>query len=297
MPRYFFHCQLLLFVLMQFVQSLPVSNPEISNKVTNSVNSIQVQQQPQTSSGSQDLHLNTLSAFASSYDQAQQLQQQQQQQQSLPIESGFKPSYKMPEMETNFTPMQTAGTPSVASLPSTPMLMQYLPAQTLQDGSGAVQYLQLIPTRPIIVPISPYLAAAAASANNGNAAPSSPPAAPSLTPHANAQPDYSGRNAAVLSVSPSINSGIGLHYGSLHHGYAGSISPAAAYRNSYRINREAKDKHFPPAFTLNLNEYIPSATLLGGSSVGGLGGASHDVTAASSASHPHTHMYIRARTT
>ncbi|XP_068141452.1 uncharacterized protein [Drosophila tropicalis] len=270
MPRYFFHCQLLLFVLMQLVHSLPVSNPEISNKVTNSVNSIQVQQ-PQSSSSSQDPHLNTLSAFASSYDQAQQLQQQQQQQLSSPIESGFKPSYKMPEMETNFTPMQTAGTPSVASLPSTPMLMQYLPAQTLQDGSGAVQYLQLIPTRPIIVPISPYLAAAAASAsaNNGNAAPS-PPAA-SLTPHTNGQPDYGGRNAAVLSVSPSINSGIGLHYGSLHHGYAGSISPAAAYRNSYRINREAKDKHFPPAFTLNLNEYIPSATLAGGLFSGRIG--------------------------
>lgn len=36
----------------------------------------------------------------------------------------------------------------------TPLIMQYLPTQT---QSGGIQYLQLIPTRPLIVPINPYL--------------------------------------------------------------------------------------------------------------------------------------------
>nr|XP_016936638.1 POU domain, class 6, transcription factor 2 [Drosophila suzukii] len=255
------HCHLFLLQLLAvpLLQGSPVSSPEISNKGSKSPNSVQqqVQQQQQQQ---QEAHLNSLSAYASGYDMAQN---QVQTQVLSPTDPAFKPSYKMPEMETNFTPMQTAGTPSVASLPSTPMLMQYLPAQSIQDGTGnTVQYLQLIPTRPIIVPISPYLSAAAAAA----AGP------PSIS--AGGQPDFGGRTAAVLSALPP-------NYAALQGYAAGSINPAAAFRNTYRINREAKDKHFPPTFSLNLNEYLPAASM-------GLAGG-HDA----SANGPH--LYLRAR--
>ncbi|SPP89087.1 putative uncharacterized protein DDB_G0271606 [Drosophila guanche] len=279
-------CRLLLagqlLMLLPIMQTTPVSSPEIANKAAQSPNSLQVQQQQQQQQ--QEAHLNSLSAYASGYDSLAQLQMQSQLQSQLQSQiqaqkqgqaqgqgqgqgqsqaeadsSSFKPSYKMPEMETNFTPMQTAGTPSVGGLPSTPMLMQYLPAQTLQDGTGTVQYLQLIPTRPIIVPISPYLQAAAAAAGNMHT-----PPAPSVV--AAPQPDFSGRTATVLSALPP-------NYGPLQ-GYATSINPAAAYRSTYRINREAKDKQYPATFSLNLNEYLPA------SSVG------HDAS---------THLYLRPR--
>jgi len=45
-------------------------------------------------------------------------------------------------------------TPLVTNAGPTPLIMQYLPTQT---QSGGIQYLQLIPTRPFIVPINPYL--------------------------------------------------------------------------------------------------------------------------------------------
>ncbi|XP_016949348.1 uncharacterized protein LOC108024085 [Drosophila biarmipes] len=253
------HCHLFLLQLLvvPFLQGSPVSSPEISNKGSKSPNSVQQQQVQQQQQ--QEAHLNSLSAYASGYDMAQN---QVQTQVLSPTDPAFKPSYKMPEMETNFTPMQTAGTPSVASLPSTPMLMQYLPAQSIQDGSGnTVQYLQLIPTRPIIVPISPYLSAAAAAAGS-----------PAIS--AGGQPDFGGRTAAVLSALPP-------NYAALQGYAAGSINPAAAYRNTYRINREAKDKHFSPSFSLNLNEYLP------GSSLGLAGG--HDAAASG------PHLYLRAR--
>ncbi|KAH8419753.1 hypothetical protein KR009_002142 [Drosophila setifemur] len=251
------HCHLFLLqllVLLPLLQANPVSSPEISSKGSKSPNSVQQQLQQQQQQ-QQEAHLNSLSAYASGYDMTAQNQVQI----LAPTDPSFKPSYKMPEMETNFTPMQTAGTPSVSNLPSTPMLMQYLPAQTLQDGSGnTVQYLQLIPTRPIIVPISPYLSA-------GNQSPLS----------AGGQPDFAGRTASVLSAMPP-------NYGALQ-GFAqagGVINASPAFRNTYRINREAKDKHYPtPTFSLNLNEYLPASSMGGG----------HD------ASNTGTHLYLRAR--
>ncbi|EDX00869.1 uncharacterized protein LOC6523888 [Drosophila yakuba] len=265
----YIHCHLFLLQLlvMPLLQASPVSSPEIAGKGSKSPNSLPQVQQQQQQQQQQEAHLNSLSAYASGYDMVQsqaQAQNQLQAQILAQTDPAFKPSYKMPEMETNFTPMQTAGTPSVASLPSTPMLMQYLPAQTIQDGSGnSVQYLQLIPTRPIIVPISPYLSAAAAAAG-------SPPAI-----SAGAQPDFGGRTATVLSALPP-------NYAALQ-GYASgsSINPAAAFRNTYRINREAKDKHFPPSFSLNLNEYLPAASM-------GLPGG-HDAAANG------PHLYLRTR--
>ncbi|KAM8721454.1 hypothetical protein ACLKA7_007346 [Drosophila subpalustris] len=264
-----------LLVLPLFLDASPVSSPEIVNKSAKSPNSVLAQQQSQqlkSSSNGQESHLNSLSAFATSYDSLANTQPQLQ----PTAEAGFKPSYKMPEMETNFTPMQSGSIgdgATLANIPSTPMLMQYMPAQTLQDGTGTVQYLQLIPTRPIIVPISPFLTAAGPGSIQGPS--------PALT----ATPDFATRGSAVQLGAVPSNAGLtGLHYASAGlQGYASSISPVAAYRSSYRINREAKDKHFPPTFSLNLNEYLPSAA----------GG--HEATAAAAASHPHTQLYIRAR--
>ncbi|KAH8394444.1 hypothetical protein KR222_005713 [Zaprionus bogoriensis] len=262
-------------LVLPVYHALPVSNPEIPNKAANSPNSVLSQQQHKTSSAGQDAHLNSLNAFAGNYDNLPTAAQSQQS-----TESGFKPSYKIPEMETNFTPMQGSslgdGT-SLTSLPSTPMLMQYLPTQTLQDGSGTVQYLQLIPTRPIIVPISPYLTAAASGAIQ--------PPAPALTPNAGATVDYATRGPAVQLGALPANTGVtGLHYAAAGlQGYASAISPMAAYRGSYRINREAKDKPFSGAFSLNLNEYLPSA-LVG-----------HDAAATGTVAHPNTQVFIRAR--
>lgn len=44
--------------------------------------------------------------------------------------------------------------PTLLSNGATPVIMQYLPHNGQSNG---IQYLQLIPTRPLIVPISPYL--------------------------------------------------------------------------------------------------------------------------------------------
>ncbi|XP_034490333.1 uncharacterized protein LOC117793976 [Drosophila innubila] len=268
-------------LVLPLLHASPVSSPEIVNKSAKSPNSVLSQQQTQqqqlkSSTNGQDTHLNSLSAFATSYDSLASSQAQLQ----PTAEAGFKPSYKMPEMETNFTPMQSGNigdNPTIANMPSTPMLMQYLPAQSLQDGSGTVQYLQLIPTRPIIVPISPFLTAAATGGVQASS--------PVLTPNLSATPEFATRGSTVqLGALPSNTAVTGLHYASAGlQGYANSISPVAAYRSSYRINREAKDKHFPPTFSLNLNEYLPSAA----------GG--HDAAAAGAASHPHTQLYIRAR--
>ncbi|XP_017054573.1 maternal protein pumilio [Drosophila ficusphila] len=258
--RIHYHLFLLQLFVIPLLRGSPVSSPEIANKGSKSPNSVQQAQQQQQQQ-QQEAHLNSLSAYASSYDMVQQNQAQNQAQNLVqaqvltPADPSFKPSYKMPEMETNFTPMQTAGTPSVAGLPSTPMLMQYLPAQAIQDGSGnTVQYLQLIPTRPIIVPISPYVSAAGS---------------PSIT--AGGQPDFGGRTATVLSALPP-------NFAALQGFATGAINPTVAFRNTYRINREAKDKHFPPSFSLNLNEYLPGSSMGGG----------HDSSA-------NPHMYLRSR--
>lgn len=279
-----FHCLLLLLLaLLPVFPALPVSSPEIANKAGNSPNNILAQQQQQQQLkangaggvGGQEAHLNSLNAYAGNYDTLATAQAQPQ----LANEAGFKPSYKLPEMETNFTPMQGASlaadaASSLTNLPSTPMLMQYLPAQTLQDGSGGtVQYLQLIPTRPIIVPISPYLTAAAAAATSNIQAP-----APSLSPAANSG---APSGTVQLGTLPANSAGLaGLHYAAAGlQGYANAISPLAAYRTGYRINRETKDKPFPGTFSLNLNEYLPG----------------HDAAATGTVAHPHTQMYIRAR--
>lgn len=61
-------------LVLPFVYASPVSSPEIANKSAKSSNSILAQQQSQqqqqlkSNSNGQDTHLNSLSAFAASYD-------------------------------------------------------------------------------------------------------------------------------------------------------------------------------------------------------------------------------------
>lgn len=250
----------------------------------------------------QDAQLNSLNAYATNYEQfATQFSNNAAQggntnhnaasNTNSPTNTNhFKASFKLPDVENNFTPLQTynngnsmphatpltviAPTPNANNIASnnlpqpTPVLMQYLPHAMPETG---VHYLQLIPTRPLIVPISPYL--------NGNAPPSAAQNAANAAAHAlhpplaaaiNAAPiDYGVRSPPMLAPEP-INSQqhaaatatfIDMSnaappppppYGI--HTYANALQP---YRGSYRINREAKGKNFPGTLALNMNEYIP----------------------------------------
>lgn len=257
---------LLLLALPQNILGGPVSNPEISQK-TIKANAIQHQQQQQQlqqqqhQQKAQDAHLNTLSVFASNYDI---IANQQNNLNNINNNNGnnanngeeFKPSYKLPDMETNFTPIQNGNsiapeyaTGQVGS--ASPVLMQYLP-QTINEGG--VQYLQLIPTRPLMVPIAPYL-----GSNGGG-----PTLGFTQTLTAPHPLDFSARPATVLSAMPmnmpppapaplvEVPSHPLPAYGI--QSYAAHLQP---YKQNYRTNRETKDKQILGPMSLNMNEYIP----------------------------------------
>ncbi|XP_011212022.2 uncharacterized protein LOC105232114 [Bactrocera dorsalis] len=299
--------QTLLFTLLMFYittrsDANPVSIPEINGKsvkniaVSSSNAALLIKPSPQ------DAQLNSLNAYATNYGHfAAQFSNNAAQGGNTNVHTDgsttsntntnhFKASFKLPEVENNFTPIQTynngnsmphaapltaiAATPNVNSIANnnvpqaTPVLMQYLPHVVPETG---VQYLQLIPTRPLIVPISPYL--------NGNAPPAATQNAANAAAHAlhpplaaaiNAAPmDYGVRSPPILAAEP-INSQqhaaataalIDMSnaappppppYGI--HTYANALQP---YRSSYRINREVKGKNFPSTLSLNMNEYIP----------------------------------------
>lgn len=235
--------------MLNIVRAGPIFSPEVSTKTENSYNHVTLQQksqqmQHQKANINQDPQLNSLNVYASNFDVISNNQNDQ-----------FKPSYKLPEIETNFTPIHNSNsitTEFTSTLSSpTPVLMQYLP-QTINEGG--VQYLQLIPTRPLMVPITSYL-----SGNTGGRP---------ITYHQHLAPsnsiDYTARplisglpvnlpppapTALVDLQSPTLPS-----YGI--QSYAGSIT---AYKQNHRINRDTKDKHLLGPISLNLNEYIPGA--------------------------------------
>ncbi|XP_065365726.1 uncharacterized protein LOC135958760 [Calliphora vicina] len=248
----FYQLVLLLLSAPNIIISGPVSSPEISTQTgkSNSHLSIQQQQQQQphkSNHNNQDAQLNSLNVYASNYEAISSKQNQNEH---------FKPSYKLPDMETNFTPIHNGNSiaPEFASPlgSSTPLLMQYLPQQI---NEGGVQYLQLIPTRPLMVPIGPYL-----TGNTG---------VQPLTYHQHLAPsnsiDYTARpllSALPINMPPPAPSALVdvpasplPSYGI--QSYAGHISP---YKQNHRINRETKDKPLLGPITLNLNEYIPSTS-------------------------------------
>lgn len=149
--------------------------------------------------------------------------------------------------------------------------MQYLPHNPQQ---GAIQYLQLIPTRPLIVPISPYISSYNNPYSNGPSGQSSPygPAAQatSLSPYGPAAQASSlspyGPTAQASSLSP---------YGAPHHSYSQSPpsnsfgssyapslqNPIGGYSTNYltyfRPNNGMQLVNGPVDLSLNTNEYIP----------------------------------------
>lgn len=118
--------------------------------------------------------------------------------------------------------------------------MQYLPHNPQQ---GAIQYLQLIPTRPLIVPISPYIS----SFNNPYTQSVNGPQtaqASSNSPYASPHHSYSPpTNAYNNNYSPSLSSPIGSY--------------STNYLTYFRPNNGMQLVNSPVDLTLNTNEYMP----------------------------------------
>lgn len=150
-------------------------------------------------------------------------------------------------------------------LPSTgptPVIMQYLPHNAQQ---GPIQYLQLIPTRPLIVPISPYI-----PPNFNSQYSNSPTAqASSTSPYSLPHHSYSSSPQQTSSSYGSGAYGTGSYgsgsYGSGSYGssYSPSLqNPIGGYSTNYltysiRPNHGMQLVNGPLDLSLNTNEYIP----------------------------------------
>lgn len=121
----------------------------------------------------------------------------------------------------------------------TPVIMQYLPHNAQQ---GAIQYLQLIPTRPLIVPISPYIS----TYNN--------PYTPQPTAQASSSSPYVMPHHHHHSYSPSPSPS-SHSYGSSYQNPVGGYS--TNYLTYFRPNQGMQLINAPVDLSLNTNEYIP----------------------------------------
>lgn len=150
--------------------------------------------------------------------------------------------------------------------------MQYLPHNAQQ---GPIQYLQLIPTRPLIVPISPYIS----GFNNPYSSPVSGPTAQasSTSPYALQQTSSNSPYALTQASSNSpyslTQSSSNSPYALPHHSYSPSSSaygatyspspqnPIGGYSTNYltyfRPNNGMQLVNGPVDLSLNTNEYIP----------------------------------------
>lgn len=138
--------------------------------------------------------------------------------------------------------------------------MQYLPHNAQQ---GPIQYLQLIPTRPLIVPISPYI-----PSNFNNPYTNNPTAqASSTSPYTLPHHSYSSPSSASPSLPslPSSSSYGSNSYGSGSFGssYSPSLqNPIGGYSTNYltysiRPNHGMQLVNGPLDLSLNTNEYLP----------------------------------------
>lgn len=109
--------------------------------------------------------------------------------------------------------------------------MQYLPQNS---QSGGIQYLQLIPTRPLIVPISPYITQLPQYGGPSSSQPSS-------SQYTSASPTY-----ASTQSSP--------NYSSYQNPIGGYSSPVVSY---FRPHSGIQLVDGPIDMSLNTNEYIP----------------------------------------
>lgn len=123
----------------------------------------------------------------------------------------------------------------------TPVIMQYLPQN---QQAGGIQYLQLIPTRPLIVPISPYITQLP---QYGGASPAQPTAAQYT---AAAQPTY----GSTQSTYGSTQSTSSHSYPSYQNPVGGYSSPVISY---FRPHSGIQLVDGPIDMSLNTNEYIP----------------------------------------
>lgn len=154
------------------------------------------------------------------------------------------------------------------SIGPTPVIMQYLPHNAQQ---GPIQYLQLIPTRPLIVPISPYLPSNFNNPYTSNpsaqASSTSPYTLPHTLPHTLAHHSYPPASPS----SPPSNAYGSNSYGSGSYGsgsFGNSYSapslqnPIGGYSSNYltyslRPNHGMQLVNGPLDLSLNTNEYIP----------------------------------------
>lgn len=127
----------------------------------------------------------------------------------------------------------------------TPVIMQYLPHNPQQ---GPIQYLQLIPTRPLIVPISPYISNQFNAPSYGHtqtqpttAAASYPTLSAAALPHHAYQTSASTHN--YNAYQPTLQSPIG--------GYSNN------YLSYFRPNAGMQLVSGPLDLSLNTNEYLP----------------------------------------
>lgn len=124
----------------------------------------------------------------------------------------------------------------------TPVIMQYLPHNAQQ---GPIQYLQLIPTRPLIVPISPYISGFNNPYASGNGFNNPTAQASSTSPYSLPHHSYSPTPSSSYgnSYSPSLQNPIG--------GYSTN------YLTYFRPNHGMQIVNSPMDLSLNTNEYIP----------------------------------------
>ncbi|XP_037036839.1 DNA-directed RNA polymerase II subunit rpb1 [Bradysia coprophila] len=211
-----------------------------------------------------------LNSIASSQDgqakQQSQLQNQQPSQQLYNIKQDYSNTGQ--PHSTVYNHIQSAAAPS--STPQngyiisvngqqaagpTPVLMQYLPQN---QQSGGIQYLQLIPTRPLIVPISPYITQLPQYNGQPTTQPTSAQYASASSTYGPAQPAY----GAVQSTYAPTQSTYGTqsspssshNYQSYQNPIGGYSSPVVSY---FRPHAGIQLVDSPVDMSLNTNEYIP----------------------------------------
>lgn len=135
--------------------------------------------------------------------------------------------------------------------------MQYLPQQQHQQPSNGVQYLQLIPTRPLIVPISPYISQSTIQSNSGLQQQYGQVGGQN---YANAQ-NYvtAGQNYGSTAQRYLPGSQASGQYPNYHAtGAVGSYgSPSAPIISFFRPHTGIQLVSGPVDMSLNTNEYIP----------------------------------------
>ena len=122
----------------------------------------------------------------------------------------------------------------------TPVIMQYLPQNQANNG---IQYLQLIPTRPLIVPISPYITQLPQQYRDVSAG----------QQQTTVSAQYSAVGPQTFAPTQLTNN---QHYAA-YHNPIGGYSSAAPVISFFRPHTGIQLVNGPVDMSLNTNEYIP----------------------------------------